>query len=509
MALRDDIKLIVKTFEEQSEDLEYAEDLYKIHEGALKPYVEEELRRQLNPKSAANAIQRIAPINILKRLIDKLSKLYAKPPTRKLMLGDSAAGESDNTLFGKLVTDINMNRIGVTANKAFNLNKCFAYEPILMNGAPKVRVLQRHQFFVMGVDLNDPLKVTHFIKIMGKIDKEDGRKVTLLFCYTDEEFLAITADGEIARNVMDRPEIAELNGLNPIRRIPFVYVSRSETELTPLCDTDMKAMVVLVPVLLTDINYALMYQCFSILTFTNVKEEGIKRSPDIAWYLQKEDPSGPDPRVDVVKPQVDSDKALSALKSELSLWMTSKNIKPGAMGDMSIENLASGVAKIIDESDTSEDRQNQVPYMQDGEEKLLDLVVNFMHPHWLGINTYKYKQTFSKGLVPQVSFPEQKPVIDSTKAITDQQTKITMGIQSKKGALRELNPDWTEDEIDAKLDEISMENQAATDQAEESNESADEELNEMAEMQSLERSDALTEQEPTVGASSGGGSGGK
>jgi hypothetical protein len=65
-----------------SEKIEYNNAIFEIMEGNLLKYVEEMLYSQLSPENAAVAIKRAAPINVWNKIVKKLSKLYAAPPTR-------------------------------------------------------------------------------------------------------------------------------------------------------------------------------------------------------------------------------------------------------------------------------------------------------------------------------------------------------------------------------------------------------------------------------------------
>jgi hypothetical protein len=125
------------------------------------------------------------------------------------------------------------------------------------------------------------------------------------------------------------------------------------------------------------------------------------------------------------------------------------------MGSFTVENAASGIAKAIDEMDTSEDRQNQVPIFQDTEEEVARMIVETYHPDWMRNAEYKFRGVgFSSGVVVGCKFPEQRPIVDTSKAIDDQKKKIDMGIQDEFGAMKELYPDMTDKEIEEHLQRV-------------------------------------------------------
>lgn len=445
MALTDKLErqMIADEYKYQCGKIEHNNVLFNIHEGDLLSYVLCDLKKQLSEKSFEQISHRVAPINVLKRLIDKLSKLYAKPPKRVI------SNEADKDLLDYYVNSYDLNTVGGMANAFFNLFKTSAFEPYVYNGVPKLRTMPSDRFFVISTDKVNPLNPTHFVKIMGKINTPGSYERTLFYVYTDNEFLAMDDTGEILSDEMRR---LGSDGTNPIGKIPFVYINRSRHELVPQIDTDTLCMTKLIPVLLSDINYAQMFQAFSIVYGINLDQEGLKMAPNAFWSL-KSDPAFPEakPEVGVIKPQVDSDKSLASLKAQMALWMQTRNIKPGAMGDLTVENAASGIAKAIDEIDTSEDRAQQIPYFVEAEKQLWDLTINYLHPYWQQDPEFENKLSFSPGSMVTTTFQEQKPVIDQSKLIDDEIKKLNAGLQTKEGALKAIYPDYSDAQIEELL----------------------------------------------------------
>lgn len=462
MALQAELKLISKTFEGQQSRLDHNRKLFEIFEGALLKYVLEELRSQLHPKSFEQAQHRVAPINILRRLTEKLSKIYAKPPVRIPVLASGDVADPANIEIVQFYErEMRVNEVGNSANEFFNLMKSCAIEPFLYRGRPRLRVIPADRFFVLSTDSVNPLRPTHFAKVMGDLPSgKNGANRTLLYVYTDEEFMPMWSDGTPAWEAVPGIDGAAAEGKNPYGRIPFVYVSRSKHELVPQIDTDTLKMSTLLPVLLTDLNYATMYTSFGMIYAIDAEIEQAERAPNAVWQLKTAMGSTNTPQLGTIKPEVDTDKVLTLIKSQVALWLQSRNIKPGSMGDLSVENASSGIAKAIDEMDTSEDRQAQVQFFQTAEEDLWDLILNHMHPVWSRTQGYPEKRGVARSVSVQVTFAEQRPIVDSSKAIADQVAKIQAGLQSRSGALKELYPDWSEEMIEQKLAEIDQEGQS-------------------------------------------------
>lgn len=452
MSLIQDAPKLIQHWKDNAGTLEHNAKLFNIMEGDLLPYVLEELRAQLTAQSFESAKHRVAPINVLRRIVDKLSKIYAKPPLRTIEGG----AEKDKQLLDWYTYETDINAVMTAANMFFNLFKNSWVEPFLDRGFPRLRVIPSDRFFVYSDDAVNPLRPTHLGKIMGK-HEVGGKEKAVIWLYSANEFTIVDEDGYPIAELLSRPDVMRLEGKNPYGALPGVYLNRSKYILIPKIDTDTLKMTTLIPVMLTDLNYAVMYQAFSLLYTIDVNQEGFKTGPNVILDLKSDQNSDKKPEIGSIKPEVDSDKVLSLIKSELSFWMQSRNIKPGAMGDLTVETAASGISKAIDEMDTSEDRQAQVPHFKQAEADLWDLIINRMHPVWMKNREFGKKIAWTPGAKVLTQIAEQRPITDSTKAITDQKEKIGIRIQSRRGALAELYPDWTPEQIEERLKEVDEE----------------------------------------------------
>jgi hypothetical protein len=459
MALRDDIPVLIETYNDNQAQLDHHAQVFDIFEGNLLEHVLADLKGQLNERSFKVASKRVSPINVLTRLIDKLSKIYAKAPMRTVNKGT----EADTDLMNRYVEEMDLNtEMGSSsgANGFFNLFKRVWIEPFKdENGSPKLRVLPADQFFVYSSNKVNPNSPTHFVKVMGKFKTPNGQERVLFYAYTADEVIIFDSEKEVREEMMAE---RELDGKNPLGALPGVYINRSKHRLMPKPDTDTLSMTKLIPVLLSDLNFALMYQCFSIIYTIDCDQTDLKMSPDALWDLKSDTGSDKEPKVGSIKPEVDSDKALNMIRALFSLWMQTRNIKPGAIGDITVENAASGIAKALDEMDTSEDRQNQVPYFKRAEQELWALIQTKYHPMWSLDPDFTLRgMKFSPNSKVVVTFAEQRPNVDPSSAVDTQVKKINARLQTRRGALQELYPDWTDKQIDQKLAEIEEEDAKA------------------------------------------------
>jgi hypothetical protein len=458
MSLRDDIPALVDRFKALNNDvIPHNEVLFNIYEGDLLSYIEEDMRRTLSKEFFEQIKDRIAPINVLGRVVDKLSKLYSKSPVRTLQVPGSKNAEApqkDLDIFEFYKREFDIDTTMGLGNEFFNMFKNCLIEPFLDRGKPRLRMIPSHQFFVYSNDQVNPLRPTHIVKIMGKWKKPNGEEVTVLWAYTDDEFLIFDDKKEVVEALMQRPDVASLNGRNPYGKIPMVYVNRSRHMLTPKPDTDTLAMTKLIPLLLSDLNGATKFQCFSIVYGIDLDEKELKINPNAFWRLKSDPASQGKASIGTIKPEVDIEEVMNLIHTELSLWMNTKNIRPGSVGALKAENMTSGISKAIDEMDTSEDRQKQVPYFKQAEREFWDLVINHLHPNWMGSDGFELNMAFSPGAKVETQFAEQRPIVDESKLLDDVIKKIEASLETPEGALKTLYPDWTDAQVTAKVAEI-------------------------------------------------------
>lgn len=444
-----DSKVIEVEFEKQVHRLSHQATLYDIYEGNLLEYVLHDLKSQLSPRSFEQARHRVAPINILRRVIDKLAKLYSSPPVRTI----EPRRAQPMLEFYEFSYDINT--AGGLANEYFNLFKNCALEPFLdVRNVPRLRVIPSDRFFCFSTSETDPMEMTHFVKLMGS-KKVDGTEKQILHVYTDTDFAITDSKGKVIDSLMAE---RDLDGSNPYGKIPFAYQVRSRTTLNPPLDTDTLCMTKLFPILLTDINYATMFASFSVLYGIDIDEENLVMAPNAFWRLKSDPTTTNKPEIGSIKPEVDTEKVISLIQTQLAMWLQSKNIRPGSVGDASTENFASGISKMVDEMDTVEERQKQIPYFKSLEESLWDLTINHLHPVWSQLPDYLLKQQFPPGAYVNVEFKEQLPIQNRDMIVNTLIKELQHGLTTKKIAVSKLNPELEDDDIDEILAEVEKEN---------------------------------------------------
>jgi hypothetical protein len=410
-----------------------------IYEGNLLPYVDNILRTSLSPNYYNSIKDRVLPVNILQRYIDKVSSTYSKPPMRE------SEDKTQQGFVDYYSAQLSINNSGHLADVYSNLFKGFAWEPYIdKNGKPAIRELPFNHFMVMSDSLVNPEEETIFIKFMGcQGDNEDSM---LLFVYTDTEFDAFYMSGESA------PQYLQDNGgVNPYGVIPFVYGKRQKNRLVPVLDSDMLKICKAIPVMLTDGAGAQMYQAFSIIYGVDIQAENLSMSPNALWSIKSDRESDKNPQLGVLTPTADTQKVLDFITTTFTLWLETKGVRTGSVGVTNGSSLSSGISKIIDEMDVWELRKKSQAWFKKDEEELWNEKLPKIHNHW--IKSGMVSPAMVPPLMPDemnvhVEFEPPRPMISRMEEINQVRAEIDLGTMTMEQAIKLLHPEYDSDDVE-------------------------------------------------------------
>lgn len=447
MALKDKVPSLLEHIKNNAEYLEQNKIVLDIFQGNLKKYVLEDMKNSLSNEYFDKIKNRAVPINVLTRLIDKMSKAYADAPIRTV-----EGSTSDKELVDSYVDKFQMDVKGNTSEEFSHLFKGYCYEPFMHRGEPKLRVLAFDKFLPYSDDLIDPTYMTVLIKIIGERDveieyrnKPKVVKKKIYFAYSDDEFYAFDEDGDPYYSAM-----AENEGINPIEEIPFVYGSRSRDKLLPVQDSDTLSLTKVIPVLMSDLSGTIMYQCFSVIWGVDIDFEEMVYSPNAIWSLKSDSDSDKTPQVGTLKPEADIDKVMKYVMNTFVFWLETRGIKAGSMGQLDSGNLASGIAKVIDEMDTTDIRKVSIQYLKSEEEAFWKLMKS-MHNHWVDSGQITGEPRFTENFEVSIEFDDPKPYIDRETEVRIVKGEIDAGFLPPENGLKELYPDLDDNEIKERL----------------------------------------------------------
>ena len=302
MMLKEKVPGVIQHIVNNHEFTAYNKTVFEILEGDLLSKAEVALRSQLlSDRAYTSAKQRLAPINIIKRITEKLTKIYSSGVER------DASDERYQEVVDYYVEELGLNDKLYDANLFFNCVKAAAIEPYEHEGKPKIRVVPPHLFLMYSDDIVEPTNPTVYIKFMGSIkklidktDKELGHKDADLYgLYTKDEFLVVDSDGDMVLEYM-----MDSDGVNPFSEIPATYANKSKFLLVPKPDQDLLSMQILIVLLLTDLAFGIKYQAHSIFYGINLNVENFEMNPDSFLELYSTD-DGSRPEIGSIKPEID------------------------------------------------------------------------------------------------------------------------------------------------------------------------------------------------------------
>jgi len=451
MALIDNRKELTSYIEANKKYTSHNIELFDIFEGNLKPYITQILKSSLTDHYFNQIKERIYPINILKRIIDKISRSYSMKPTR------TATSNEDILEFYESAYMFNQQMN--SADEYANLFKGYALEPFIINGIPSLRVLPFDRFLVESNNIIDPTIMSRFYKYVGKIPKTTRGHTTtvdLWFVYTNEEFIAIDSDGDVVPQFMQDDKSNLLEGENPLGFIPFFYGNRSKYKILPTQDTDTLALSKLLPVQISDLGGMILFQCFSIIYCIDIDEENMEMSPNALWSIKSDKKSDKNPQLGTIKPNADIDKVLTFVREVFSTWMESRGIRVGALGRTDGNYSFSGISKIIDEMDTFEAIIKQIEYFKKDEYAFWQLNKR-MHNFWIDSGQLKQKTRLPDNWEVFTDFDSPRPAISRTQEIDDVTRQRDSGFISTNTAIKKLYPDWTDEDIKKEMEMMAQE----------------------------------------------------
>lgn len=305
--------------------------IHLIYEDSIEPEVRVALRRDTRKdRKYEQLVTRIPDVNLIKKVTDKLARVYNKPAVRKVKTGT----DQDQELVDYYTSILNLDHKMNVANKMYEWGRSCALEPYLdpVSGLPKLRILPNYQVRAYSDNVDDPLSITAITKIMGSKPVLDasGRpvmdssgkpiRVNIYHTFTPTEFMVWTENG---------PEEIQAN---PLGRIPLIWLNSSEMFLNTYAPESDINSAVLVPKYYADLFYAMSYSAHSVWAAIDLTlPELLDHDPGAVLDLKTEDDGvdrGKQGRIETIKPTVDVPGALELVKQAVFDILESRGIKP-------------------------------------------------------------------------------------------------------------------------------------------------------------------------------------
>lgn len=459
MASQEQVKNIVKQIKDErvnSEDrLKEDGQKYLMYNGQLDKIVKEIIFSEFkNPKMIKELQNRIVPINIIKKMIDRLAKVYKNGALRSPVVMD----DNDQELIDRYSEAFQINKTMSFCNQMTKLTKHSLLELYLdMDSVPRVRVLPSHTFFVYSDNYINPEDMTSVIKIVR--DGFDMEETDKRYSYWDAENHYII-DGAGAIKWAEMAQFGNEEGINPFGEIPFVHVSQQFELLYPIRSNDITRIQTAICLLLSDTTVAQKYLSWATLLLTGVEgEANIEVGPAAILSL----PPGVDgtvPDAKYLQPDLKPESVLQVVEALIQMVLSTNNLSSATVsGKVQANSTASGVSKMLDQMESTEDISEQRQIYSNAEMELWYKFAHYMLPYWVqsGLVAPNYAGAFSPEFELSIKYPDIKPMLTKREMIDNAKAELDAGFTSLKRAIKSVNPDLDDAEVDDLIAEIQKE----------------------------------------------------
>lgn len=426
--------------------------ILEIFNKNLMPYIHRQLQHDgFHKNSIHEILSRCLPLNILRKTTKKLAKSYNEAPLRII-----SGGQSDKKILDNLLWETSLDRTMAIADKYLCLFDEYLLNPFYNSkkNIIDIRVIPSHMFTVVSTSKQTPNEPDVYITAYGKnnFDKE------LILIFDDDSFTICDTDGKIDTDEMSKIEQPAI-GENIYGIAPYVYVNKIDSQIQPIPDESDIKISTLVPILFGDLNFSIKYQAFSSIWGKNIDMKNFILSPNSTIELKKKNPMDEtEPEIGTIKPEIDMGEVLNTILSEIGIWLSTKGLRPTTVSTQG-ENFSSGFSKMIDEADTYEERLENMGIHREAEKQLFDLLLHYMLPVISEDIDYNNKGSVSNfNVYVTTVFKPIEPLKSKKEIIEEQILLLEKGLTSTKAAMKRVNPELTDEQIDVLLLEIEEEN---------------------------------------------------
>ena len=471
------------TLPEERKRRQYHQKAQEIFQDEVRVHLVAFLRQEFQEKTIGE--MRLTDLNVVKKVVNRLSApIYKRPPRRESKDNQEGLDQLlENTQFQqnmiRLVKFWRLHKNAVQYTRAI-FSEQDGGTIIKMNAlAPhqySVKVNPKHRedanVYILSLfaDRDSPALRTideATTAVRRKGDETKGKVETNAIDDEPEstrEFVFWTKDTTLAtlENGLILGEDLSGQFLNPIARLPFSLIADSrDGEFWAQGGRDLTEGTIMVNAMLSDAatiakihGFKIMVMSGSARTLPNLEQIGITK----AIRLQYDKDEDPTPDVSFVGGDANISQHVKMAIDYLQLLLSTNGLK--AAGVDGVEGSASGLAKMMDEAELTENTEEAMAIVRDVELDAIDVMVKWHNWALQNISDYVWKDL---GLIdPEqiaVTFPVSAAPAMSSAEVDSKVKQLDKGLTSKKRVIRELNPGITDDEIDELLKEIADEKQ--------------------------------------------------
>lgn len=441
---------------------------YEVYKDKTVKWVVKKLQDEgLEEKTISLMKNRATNISVCRKIIDKKSQTYLGSVQRESSIESETTGTPQIAL---LEDALEFNENSKKSDRWLELFKNTATQivPVINQrmsdkvGSPqydlKMKVFSPAQYDVLPFAANCEeagcVILSEFVETNSSIDKKNQEFIW----WSDKYHFTTDSNGDYiqAKSPVDKQ--------NPINLLPFAFANDDQNG-TFWADggQDLVDAAILVNTLLTDINSIAYMQGWGQIVITG--GEGLPKQftvgPHNALVMTYDKDKEPEPKVSVVSPTPPIEAWLKLIEQYVALVLSTNNLSPSNLSiKLDPANFPSGVAMMIEQSQSTESVIDKQAYYRDIEKELWEIIFAWQN---LYFQEGKLTKEFSMiGPIPEgtdvkIKFEFSKAPISEKEKLENIKLRKDLGINEEVDLIMMDNPDLNHEEAEQKLLKIKQE----------------------------------------------------
>lgn len=462
---------------------------YQVYKDKTKDYVVNQLLNQFDQDTVNEMSYCISNISIVRKIIDKLARVYSNGVSRELVEMEEQ-GKLLDELAKKLKFDTEIKKtnkfLKLQKNVAFYVKPCpiSTYEgnykysiklepmnPYLYDVVedaydrtrPLVYILSDYEANQAGyVSVGDPANAGRTIKDSVKVNRGNGKDEIIADTPSDEETKTFiwwsnsyhfTTDGN-GKIISESTE-------NPIKEIPIVnFAIDQDGSFWAQGGDDLVDGGIFINAIMTHNQHVGISQGYGQFWMKGKNlPRNIKVGPNKVILLEYDATAGeeaPDLGFATASPQLDSLRAL--VEQYIALLLTTNNLSTSAISSSlsGTTTSPSGIAMIIDKAESMEDVKDQRQIFIDNEPHIWRIISK-----WLAVYSEALDEDLKPLILPEgfenslsLNFNEPQVIMSETEKLQNLKIRKELGLDSMLDLIMKDNPQYSLEQAEEKLKQL-------------------------------------------------------
>jgi hypothetical protein len=464
---------------------------FEIYRDKTKKWVIDAMLKEKLSESYIQEIEpRIANVSIARKVVDKKAVIYTAAPKREVET------EEDQKKIDELVKELDFNSCMAKANRYLELSRNTVVYAVpqknviqsLIAGKDiydlKVKVLNDHAYdpiidadncevargFVLSEYIDVPAKLKEEKYYQGQRNKRfknppqelesapGYKKEQRFIWWTNMYHFTTNEKGEIL------PEYSAEGNINPITMLPIIPLSYDKDGyFFAEGGDDLVDGAIRININMTDMTAIARMQGYGqMVVIGNNIPDVLEVGPHtVLKFVTNQGEDKPDVKFLTSNPPIGD--WMSMIEQDVAVYLSMQNLSPRQVATkLDVTQPPSGVSQMIESAEVTFDIEDKQKIFKDSEPLIWEAI-----RRWIEI-LFEKKQLslefteigpFDDSDV-QLTFPKNKAVVTESERLDNLQKRKDLGINTTLDLIMLDNPDMTEEQAKAKLDEINNEKQA-------------------------------------------------